>query len=77
MQHNNPFIIAVDASLGKTESVGNIIGDTGSLRPGAALNKDLPEIGDIHITGVVNISGFMEYAVLQSTRLSLVVEMAK
>lgn len=76
-QHKNPYIIAVDASLGKTLSVGSIISDTGSLKPGAALNKELPSIGDIHITGVVNISGFMEYSILQNTRLSHVVDMAK
>ncbi|MFD1362652.1 spore protease YyaC [Lentibacillus salinarum] len=76
-QHQHPYIMAVDASLGKTTSVGTIITDTGSLNPGAALNKKLPPIGDIHMTGVVNISGFMEYATLQNTRLSLVVEMAK
>ncbi|MFB4168768.1 spore protease YyaC [Virgibacillus sp. JSM 102003] len=75
--HKDAFIIAVDASLGKSTSVGSIISDVGSLRPGAALNKDLPSVGDIHITGVVNISGFMEYSILQNTRLSLVVEMAK
>ncbi len=75
--HRNPFIIAVDACLGKATSVGSIIAENGPVRPGAALNKSLPSIGDIHLTGVVNISGFMEYSVLQNTRLSLVVEMAK
>ncbi|WP_174615210.1 spore protease YyaC [Virgibacillus ihumii] len=76
-QHHNPFIIAVDASLGKTAKVGSIILDKGPLRPGAAVNKDLPPVGDIHITGVVNMSGFMEYSILQNTRLSVVVEIAK
>ncbi|GGA70327.1 spore protease YyaC [Ornithinibacillus halotolerans] len=76
-QHKNAFIIAIDACLGKTSSVGQIIACEGALKPGAALNKPLPSIGDIHITGVVNISGFMEYSVLQNTRLSIVVEMAK
>jgi putative sporulation protein YyaC len=76
-QHRNPFIIAIDACLGKTSSVGQIIASEGSLKPGAALNKPLPPVGDIHITGVVNISGFMEYSVLQNTRLSIVFEMAR
>ncbi|TFJ92283.1 spore protease YyaC [Lentibacillus salicampi] len=76
-RHQDAFLIAVDASLGKAASVGSIIVDTGSLSPGAALNKNLPAIGDIHITGVVNISGFMEFTTLQNTRLSLVVDMAK
>jgi len=77
MQHKNAFIIAVDACLGKTSSVGQVIACVGALKPGAALKKPLPPIGDIHVTGVVNISGFMEYSVLQNTRLSIVVEMAK
>lgn len=75
--HQNPFVIAVDACLGKNSSVGHIITGTGSIKPGAALNKSLPEVGDIYLTGVVNVSGFMEYSVLQNTRLSLVVDMAK
>src|SRR5690625_1305777 len=36
--YKNPFIIAVDASLGKNSSIGNLISGTGSLKPGAALN---------------------------------------
>ncbi|WP_077329806.1 spore protease YyaC [Virgibacillus siamensis] len=76
-QHDNPFIIAVDASLGKTAKVGSVILDKGPLLPGAAVNKDLPPVGDIHITGVVNKLGFMEYSILQNTRLSTVVEIAK
>ncbi|PAV28481.1 spore protease YyaC [Virgibacillus profundi] len=75
--HSNPFIIAIDACLGKTTSVGHLIAGAGPLKPGAALNKPLPSIGNIHITGVVNISGFMEYSVLQNTRLSVVVDMAQ
>lgn len=74
--HSNPFIIAIDACLGKTSSVGYIIADKSPLKPGAALNKHLPELGDIHLTGVVNVSGFMEYSVLQNTRLALVKDMA-
>lgn len=75
-KHNNPFIIAVDACLGKSSSVGQLIVGVGPIKPGAALNKPLPLVGDVHITGVVNISGFMEYTVLQNTRLSLVADMA-
>lgn len=74
--HRNPFIIAIDACLGKSSSVGHIIANKGPLKPGAAFNKPLPEIGDIYLTGVVNVSGMMEYAVLQNTRLSFVKDMA-
>jgi putative sporulation protein YyaC len=74
--HENPLIIAVDACLGSLENVGCVnIGD-GSLQPGAGVNKNLPPVGQIHITGIVNVGGFMEYLVLQNTRLNLVMRMA-
>ncbi|MCF8011440.1 MAG: spore protease YyaC [Clostridiales bacterium] len=73
---DNPFIIALDACLGSIDHVGCINIGTGSLRPGAGVNKDLPFIGDLHITGIVNVSGFMEYLVLQNTRLNLVMKIA-
>lgn len=71
-----PFIIAIDACLGKPERVGMISIGKGALRPGAGVNKSLPPIGHIHIAGIVNISGFMEYLILQNTRLNLVMRMA-
>jgi len=76
-RYKKPFIIAVDASLGKSSSIGFITCGKGPLKPGTAINKDLPSVGDLYITGIVNLAGFMEYAVLQSTRLSLVISMAK
>ncbi|APH06785.1 spore protease YyaC [Bacillus weihaiensis] len=75
-KHKNPFIIAIDACLGRMKSVGFIQIDKGSIKPGAGVNKDLPPVGDMHITGIVNISGYMEYLVLQNTRLHVVVSMA-
>ncbi|MFZ5823765.1 MAG: spore protease YyaC [Bacillota bacterium] len=72
-----PLVIAVDACLGRTESIGMLTVSEGSLRPGAGVNKSLPSVGDLHVTGVVNVGGFMEYFVLQNTRLSLVMRMAK
>ncbi|MFE5322300.1 spore protease YyaC [Paenibacillus sp. NPDC056579] len=73
----NPFIIAIDACLGQLTSVGCIqIGD-GPVKPGAGVNKDLPPVGNMHITGIVNVGGFMEYFVLQNTRLSLVMSMSE
>lgn len=74
--YNHTFTIAVDASLGRKSSIGNIISGIGPITPGAALNKKLPPVGDIHLTGVVNIGGLMDYTILQSTRLSVVHDMA-
>jgi putative sporulation protein YyaC len=79
---NNYFkddlVIAIDASLGDTADIGKIYFRNGSLTPGMGINKEgLPKIGDFHIVGIVNAAGSMEYFVLQSTRLSLVVNMAE
>lgn len=73
----NPYIIGIDACLGQVSSVGCIQIGSGPLKPGAGVKKDLPSVGDIHLTGVVNVGGFMEYFVLQNTRLSLVMNMAE
>lgn len=70
------FIIAIDACLGRTESIGFINLKAGPLQPGTGVNKTLPEVGDLHIVGIVNVGGFMEYLVLQNTRLSVVMKMA-
>ena len=75
-KHERPFIISIDACLGKPERVGRISMGKGPLRPGAGVNKTLPEVGHMHIIGVVNISGFMEYLILQNTRLNLIMRMA-
>ncbi|SET15084.1 putative sporulation protein YyaC [Salinibacillus kushneri] len=76
-RHQNPYIVAIDACLGKQSSIGSIITGYGPMKPGAAVQKHLPEIGDLYISGVVNMSGYMEYFVLQNTRLSIVMNMAK
>jgi len=74
--YENPFIIAVDACLGRIENVGCINLGDGSLQPGAGVNKTLPPVGQVHITGIVNVGGFMEYLVLQNTRLNIVMRLA-
>jgi putative sporulation protein YyaC len=74
--HENPFIIAIDACLGRIENVGCINLGDGSLQPGAGVNKNLPPVGQVHITGIVNVGGFMEYMVLQNTRLNIVMRLA-
>jgi putative sporulation protein YyaC len=74
--YSNPFILAIDACLGRTESVGYISIKEGSLQPGTGVNKNLPAVGNLQVIGIVNVGGFMEYMVLQNTRLSLVMKMA-
>lgn len=73
---SHPLVIAVDASLGKPGSVGLIEVGKGPLVPGAGVNKKLPPVGHIYLSGIVNLGGFMEQMVLQSTRLFHVLEIA-
>lgn len=75
-KYKNPYIIAIDACLGSIQNIGKIIVDNKPVRPGSAVNKNLPPIGDLSITGVVNISGAMEFMVLQNTRLYTVMNLA-
>jgi putative sporulation protein YyaC len=74
--HESPFIIAIDACLGKMDHIGLINIGKGPLLPGSGVNKTLPPVGDINITGIVNFSGFMDIMILQNTRLNIVMEMA-
>ncbi|MDD4548494.1 MAG: spore protease YyaC [Syntrophomonadaceae bacterium] len=74
---DNPLIVAVDACLGKSERIGYINVKQGGLKPGTALGKTLPQVGDFHISGIVNVGGFLEFMVLQNTRLHIVYKMAE
>lgn len=74
--HKNPFIIAIDASLGIQEHVGYATLSPSPLKPGKGVNKNLPAIGNLSITGIVNVAGFPNSILLQSTRLHTVVTLA-
>lgn len=71
------LVMGVDACLGTRQEVGRVMVRAGPLRPGLGVKKKLTPIGDLYIAGVVNVGGFMEYMVLQNTRLSLVMKMAE
>ncbi|MEX0974152.1 MAG: spore protease YyaC [Bacillota bacterium] len=71
------LVLGVDACLGTRQEVGGVMVRAGPLRPGLGVKKKLLPIGDLYIAGVVNVGGFMEYMVLQNTRLSLVMRMAQ
>lgn len=74
--HENPYIIGIDACLGRFKNIGKITFAKGPVIPGAAMKKQLPHVGDAHVTGIVNVSGMMEYFVLQNTRLYTVMTIA-
>jgi putative sporulation protein YyaC len=75
-KHPNHCIIAIDASLGSEEHLGYVTLKEGSLRPGSGVQKNLSKVGDIAITGIVNVQGLLNQASLQATRLSVVMKLA-
>jgi putative sporulation protein YyaC len=76
-QYNFPLVIAVDACLGRAESVGAVDLGLGPMQPGAGVNKALPCVGELYVNGIVNVGGFLEYFVLQNTRLSVVIRLSE
>ena len=74
--HPEGLVIAVDASLGQKKHLGYVTIADGALYPGAGVQKNLPPVGDIHITGIVNAAGSKENLLLQTTRLSTVMTLA-
>lgn len=72
----NPFVIAIDASLGTPNHIGRITLSNCPIAPGKGVNKKLPAVGNISITGIVSISG-QSPSLLQNTRLYVVMQLAK
>lgn len=71
-KHPRSLILAVDASLGTKKHLGYITLGRGSLQPGAGVHKKLDSIGDIFITGIINIAVPESQQALQNTRLATV-----
>jgi putative sporulation protein YyaC len=74
---SNPIIIAVDACLGRPESVGQLQLCHGSIKPGSGVQKELTPVGDAYLAAVVNEAGYWGEFHLHQTRLSLVMQMAQ
>ncbi len=72
------IIFGIDACLGEQNQVGHVFLGKGPLVPGKALNRDLPQVGDYHILGIVNSLGPMPTTrFLNDTRLYTVMHLAK
>jgi len=74
--HSRAYIIAVDACLGQYYKIGTLQLVEEPLQPGAALSKQLPPIGHIHMKGVINNFGPLNHKVLEHTSLTFVQEMS-
>lgn len=76
-KHPHSLVIAVDASLGSCENIGSVFVRPGGLHPGAGVNKNLPCLGDISITGITGEQSRHPYLALQTVRLSTIARMAE
>ncbi|MFZ7121725.1 MAG: spore protease YyaC [Eubacteriaceae bacterium] len=72
----NHEIIAVDASLGNSKSVGTIQFREGPVYPGKGVGKQLPPVGNYSLIGVVDSIDIFHNSSIHQVRLSLVMEMA-
>ncbi len=70
--HPKSKVLVIDAAVGNKEEIGKIkIKDTG-LKPGLGINKDLEEIGDVSIIGIVSDKENPKNNIYNETRLSLI-----
>ncbi|MDO5388505.1 MAG: spore protease YyaC [Clostridia bacterium] len=74
---DKPLVLAIDACLGIYSHIGSLSIWEGAISPGAGISKKLSEIGDISITGIVNKWSHNGIMQLQSTRLSVVMNMSE
>lgn len=70
-------VVAIDASLGSRMHQEFLTIGSGSLEPGAGVDKILGSAGDLFITGIVAPTGPLPQLNLQTVRLSLVMRFAE
>ena len=76
LTHPSSKALVVDAAIGDKNEVGKVKLSSAPIKPGLGANKDLPELGDVNIIGVVAERSKTNYSFLNLTRLSLVYKMA-
>lgn len=70
-------LVAIDACLGRPESVGAYLVSSGPLVPAQSVGKGFPPIGAYSIAAIVNANSPKPYWTLQTTSLYQVIGMAK
>ncbi|WEK55162.1 MAG: spore protease YyaC [Candidatus Cohnella colombiensis] len=63
------IVVAIDACLGRPESVGMFLTSEGPIFPGQSVTKGLPPVGNYSIAAIVNETGPKPYNTLQTTSL--------
>lgn len=73
----NTLCIAVDCSVGELDHVGFVGVSYEPVRPGSGVGKNLPEVGDISITGIVASGGLGSFVNLQNAPLGMIYGIAE
>lgn len=68
-KHPGALLVAIDASLGRSSSIGYITVASDSLLPGCGMGKILPAVGHVAVTGIVGPQNGHPYRVLRRTPL--------
>ena len=75
--HKGSQVLVIDAAVGAEGDIGLIKINDSPLKPGAGANKQLGDLGDISILGIVAEKSIANYGLLNTTRLNLVYTMAE
>lgn len=75
--HPSSISIAIDAAVGSSDDVGLIRVIDKGLKPGLGVDKNLGEIGDLSIIGVVAAKTLQNHGLFNLTRLNLIYKMAE
>ena len=81
--YNGYNVIAIDACLGTSKSIGYIQIKEGSIQPGRGVGKKLSQVGDCSIVGIVDEAvesddyEYENYLRINNVRLGLVMKMSE
>ena len=75
--HPKSIVLSVDAAVGEKDDVGIIKVFNGGIKPGLGVNKNLGEVGDVSIIGIVAEKTKDNKSLFNFTRLGLIYKMAE
>lgn len=76
IMHKKSKIVCIDASIGDASDIGVIKIKGSGIKPGLGVNKDIEEIGDVSIIGIVASKSIENVNLYNLTRLNLVYKLA-
>jgi putative sporulation protein YyaC len=75
--HPNAKIVGIDACLGDVDDIGDVQVRETSIKPGRGVGKNLVEVGEFSLVGIVGNSHINEIFTNSVIRLNLVMDISK